>query len=103
MLSHRFLSRSMLGWFLLAAATTASAQIQGGGIWKSGTGSTGINTAGDIAGSYTDTNNEYHGFLRTAAGAITPFDAPDVSTSPCATSGIGSMACGESWLRGELG
>ena len=64
------------------------------GIWANGTVPTAIDTAGDIVGSYTDTNNVRHGFLRTAAGAVTPFDAPGAATTPCSSSGVGSVACG---------
>ena len=39
-----------------------------------------INTAGDIAGTYTDANGG-HGFVRAADGAITTFDAPGASTA----------------------
>ena len=35
-----------------------------------------INTAGDIAGTYTDASGVAHGFVRAANGTITTFDAP---------------------------
>jgi len=35
-----------------------------------------IDTAGDVAGTYTDTNGARHSFVRTASGPITPFDPP---------------------------
>lgn len=62
--------------------------------WNSGDVPTAIDTNGDIAGSYTDTTGARHGYLRTAAGAITPFDATGAATTPCATSGFGRVACG---------
>ena len=37
---------------------------------------TGINSLGDVAGTYTDSFGASHGFLRTANGTITTFDAP---------------------------
>jgi hypothetical protein len=36
----------------------------------------GINSWGAIAGIYTDTNNVYHGYLRSPQGKFTTFDAP---------------------------
>jgi hypothetical protein len=39
-----------------------------------------INTAGDIAGTYTDASGG-HGFVRAADGTITPFDAPGASAA----------------------
>jgi hypothetical protein len=61
---------------------------------NSGTLPTSIDTAGDIAGTYTDANGARHGFVRTAAGVITTFDAPGADTGPCATSGMGVLICG---------
>jgi hypothetical protein len=47
----------------------------------SGTLADSINTAGDIAGIYTDTNGVNHGFLRAANGTTTaPIDAPGTGT-----------------------
>jgi len=40
----------------------------------------GINPAGTITGFYADKNSVYHGFLRTAHGKITTFDAPEAGT-----------------------
>jgi hypothetical protein len=49
---------------------------------KQGTLPMSINTAGDIAGMYFDTNNAYHGFVRAAAtGQITEFDVPGASAA----------------------
>jgi hypothetical protein len=59
-----------------------------------GTLPTSIDTAGDIAGTYTDVNGARHGFVRTANGTITTFDAPGADTGPCATSGMGVLICG---------
>jgi hypothetical protein len=39
-----------------------------------------INSAGVIAGNWTDANAGYHGFVRAADGTITSFDAPNAST-----------------------
>lgn len=57
----------------------------GGGM--SGTGVTGIDTAGDVVGGYTDSNLVRHGYIRSAAGAITTFDVPGANT----TSASGSL------------
>jgi len=59
-----------------------------------GTLPTSIDTAGDIAGTYTDTTGARHGFLRTANGTITTFDVPGADLSPCASSGMGVLICG---------
>jgi hypothetical protein len=48
-----------------------------------GTAALSINTAGDVAGVYADTKGVYHGFLRTAKGAMLyPINAPGFGTSP---------------------
>ncbi len=36
----------------------------------------GFDSAGDVAGVFIDSNDEVHGFIRTAAGAISAFDPP---------------------------
>jgi hypothetical protein len=36
----------------------------------------GLNDAGTIAGTYVDANNVFHGFVRSAKGVISEFDAP---------------------------
>jgi hypothetical protein len=41
-----------------------------------GTLANSVNTAGAIAGAYTDANGAEHGFVRAANGTITEFDAP---------------------------
>jgi len=46
----------------------------------SGTLADSIDTAGDIAGSYADTNGVLHGFVRTAGGTITTFDVTGAGT-----------------------
>jgi hypothetical protein len=40
-----------------------------------------INSAGTIAGYYSDANNVYRGFVRIPDGAITTFDDPDAGTA----------------------
>ena len=45
-----------------------------------GTGGLAINIGGDIAGTYTDASLVAHGFVRTANGTITTFDAPGAGT-----------------------
>src|ERR1700679_4255478 len=52
------------------AGTTASA--------LQGTAAFSINAAGDIAGFETDSSGVHHGFVRSAAGAFTEFDASGV-------------------------
>ncbi len=46
-----------------------------------GTTPSGIDAAGDVIGSYTDSNFLRHGFVRTANGVITSFDAPGAVTT----------------------
>ena len=48
---------------------------------SSGTVPTSIDTAGDVVGSYTDSTQVRHGFIRTASGTITVFDAPGATTT----------------------
>lgn len=45
-----------------------------------GTTGFGISPAGTVAGSYIDSSNAFHAFVRTAAGVITTFDAPGAGT-----------------------
>ncbi len=52
----------------------------GGGL-DQGTVATAINDGGEIAGQYQDANYVFHGFLRTANGHITRFDAPNAGTA----------------------
>jgi hypothetical protein len=60
----------------------------------------GINTGEEITGTYIDGNYNYHGFVRTAADQITPFDVTgDIIVSPweqaMGTRPIGINAAGE--------
>lgn len=64
----------------------------------SGTIPTSIDTAGDIAGTYTDTTGARHSFLRRASGVITTFDPPGTNANPCATKGMGVLLCGSGGL-----
>ena len=45
-----------------------------------GTWATGIDAAGDVVGNYTDSSGIRHGFIRSASGAITTSDVPNVGT-----------------------
>ena len=47
-----------------------------------GTVGFGINPAGVIAGNVVDPSHVFHGLVRDANGAITPFDAPGAGTGP---------------------
>ena len=76
--------------FIRAADGTITAPIDapgagttggGKGFSFSGTIAVGIDTAGDIAGIYADTNSVYHGYLRTASGTITTFDVTGAGTT----------------------
>ena len=64
--------------FDVAGATTNTGH--GGAL--SGTVPVGIDAAGDVVGSYTDSNQVRHGFIRSAAtgNPITTFDAPGANT-----------------------
>lgn len=42
----------------------------------------GLNLEGAITGSFADSNNVAHGFLRYQNGAIATFDAPGAGTGP---------------------
>ena len=46
-----------------------------------GTFASGINNGGAITGYYVDTNNVYHGFLRSHEGSFTTFEAPGADTT----------------------
>jgi len=41
-----------------------------------------INQSGAVVGTYLDTNNVYHGFLRSPDGKFTSFEAPGADTTP---------------------
>ena len=45
-------------------------------------GSTCLNPTGTLAGTYTDANDAFHGYVRTPRGSITPFDPPGAGTGP---------------------
>lgn len=49
---------------------------------NNGTYPGGINAWGAITGSYQDTNNAFHGFLRTPGGKFITFEAPGADTTP---------------------
>ena len=56
-----------------------------------------IDAAGDVAGSFFDTNCAQHGFMRAANGTFTTLNAPGAGTSPCTSytgHGAGTMLCG---------
>ena len=62
-----------------------------------------IDFNGDIAGTYFDSNGVIHGFLRTASGTITTFDASGAATTPVSggTSfvfGTGGMSINDSGI-----
>jgi len=76
--------------FIRAADGTITAPIDAPGAGTTGGGSgfgfggtiaVGIDTAGDIAGIYADTNSVYHGYLRTAGGTIATFDVTGAGTT----------------------
>jgi hypothetical protein len=85
--SHGGLALLMLGLALTASAQKATiitfdapgADTKPGD--NNGTYTTGINASGAITGSYQDTNDAYHGFLRSPEGKFTTFDAPGASNS----------------------
>jgi len=49
---------------------------------NNGTYPSGVNAWGAITGSYQDTNNAFHGFLRSPKGTFTTFEAPGADTGP---------------------
>ncbi|HUA62620.1 MAG TPA: chitobiase/beta-hexosaminidase C-terminal domain-containing protein [Verrucomicrobiae bacterium] len=69
------------GTFTSFDAPDAGSSPQSG--WFQGTLGTGIDSAGDVVGAYADSNNAYHGFIRSAAtGTITEFDDPNEPSPP---------------------
>src|SRR5271157_5365536 len=58
----------------------------------SGTEPISINTAGAIAGNYTDASCVRHGFVRAANGTITSFDAPGAGTGTGMIQGTGGFS-----------
>jgi predicted membrane protein len=73
--NHGFV-RAANGTITTFSAPGAGTTPHGGNYGTAGTGSFSINTAGIIAGTYTDANFVAHGFVRAANGTITAFDAP---------------------------
>jgi len=68
------------GTFTSFDAPNAGSSPQSG--WFQGTTGIGIDTAGDVAGVYADSNSAYHGFFRSAAnGTITALDDPNAPTT----------------------
>lgn len=60
----------------------ATATVPGAGSSSGqGTAAYAIDAAGDIAGTYVDSNNALHGYVRSASGTITAFSAPGAGTS----------------------
>jgi hypothetical protein len=80
-INHGFL-RSPDGTFTFFDAPGAgSTGIYQGTIWSTniapdGNEVAGLNDSGAVAATYLDSNNVYHGFLRSPAGNFTSFDAP---------------------------
>jgi hypothetical protein len=73
--------------FMCATAPSAQAQtfttfdaLGAGTSMNQGTEPSAINDAGDTAGYYIDAANVFHGFVRTAKGAITTFDVTGAGT-----------------------
>jgi hypothetical protein len=68
---------AMLGFtaFNAPGAGTTASMLQG-------TAAFSINTSGDIAGFETDSKGVHHGYLRSASGAFTEFDAAGIGVSP---------------------
>ena len=65
-----------------------------------GTGVVGINTAGEVVGSYLDANDVVHGFVRAVNGAITPINAPNAGTgSEQGTAAFAIDTAGEMCIR----
>jgi hypothetical protein len=102
----RVLPNGMLGLLMLGLVLTASAQkasiitfdVPGADTKpgdNNGTYSSGINASGAITGSYQDTSNALHGFLRSPEGKFTTFEAPGADTgayngtSPAAINDLG--------------
>jgi hypothetical protein len=50
-----------------------------------------MNLSGETTGAYFDSSHVAHGFLRTASGSITEFDAPHASDAPTANSSTWNM------------
>jgi hypothetical protein len=82
-----FVALCMLGWGLTASAQkphiitfeAPGADTTGD---NNGTYPSSINNWGAITGSYQDTNNTFHGFLRYPNGTFTTFEAPGADSGP---------------------
>ncbi len=60
-----------------------------------GATASGVDAAGDVAGTYLDTSCVQHGFIRSASGTISSFDVPGANSTPCTTAGgPGQKICG---------
>ena len=76
------------GFLRSASGTVLTFDAPGAGVvgiccgfeFEEGTAGVGINTAGEIAGAYLDADHVYHGFLRSASGGITTFEAPNAGS-----------------------
>ena len=76
-IGHAFI-RSATGTFTqFDAATNHGIQTKD----NPGTYITSINSAGSVAGTYIDSQSVLHGFVRSSAGAITLFSAPNAGTA----------------------
>ena len=88
------------GFVRSASGTFTEFDAPGGGNFTNGNNQTlsisvmSIDAAGDVAGSYYDTNLAQHGFLRAANGTFTTLNAPGAGASPCPQYGTGSRLCG---------
>jgi hypothetical protein len=96
------------GFIQAANGTITTFDVPGAGgsanYWEmDGTVAIGIDAGGDVVGTYTDTNSLRHGFLRSASGTVSTFDAPGAGllTVCCefedelGTVGVGINSAGE--------
>jgi hypothetical protein len=72
------------------AETTPCASSGPGGVFC-GTGGLGIDKAGEITGIYVDKDGALHGFLRSASGTFTAFEAPGAGTGSGGFEGTGGI------------
>ncbi len=78
-LAHGFIRIASTGTFTAPIDAPSAGHVpSSGGFSFGGTIAVGIDTAGDIAGIYTDANSVFHGYVRTASGTITQFDVTGV-------------------------
>jgi len=69
------------GFLRAADGKLTTFDVPGGGTgFFQGTYPASNNSAGEITGNYTDTNDVNHGFLRAPDGRITTFDVPGAGT-----------------------